>query len=127
MKVTYFDTGPIPIRFGVCFSEKSFLKEMKKLNMKQPDPWIMEKAHATTHTLFNSRYGRIIIVCLAPPKRWHTRDVTWGLLTHEAVHVYQRAVQGMHEEGLCMEFMAYCIQDWSQKLWLEWERQRKLV
>lgn len=67
MSIKYFETGPIPIKFGVCFSEKDFNKEMKGLGVVGFDPWLVEKSHATTHTLYSPRLGRIIIVCLAKP------------------------------------------------------------
>lgn len=122
--VTYFNTGPLPYYFGFTMKEKEFHKEFKRLGLKKR-PWLNPGAAATIHHLEHPRYGHCSIMCLGPTKG-RSQDEVWGLLTHEVVHAYQECVHAMRDKAPSDEFMAYVIQDWSQKVWLEYERQRKM-
>ena len=124
--ILYFNLGPIPLWFGFTARPKHFKQEMKRLGISNPPTFTHEGAPATAHYFTHPRNGLMVIVTIdkAQAKK-HSRDEVYGLLTHEAVHVYQRAIESMRDNSPSDEFMAYCIQDWSQKLWLAYEDDKR--
>jgi hypothetical protein len=107
-----------PYSIGLCQSEKSFLKELKRLKMPNklvPD-WIPEDKDAMVHYLEGKGKGeKCCIVCVRERKDTTPNEVI-GLLIHEAVHIWQWLTEEMNEKTPSTEFEAYAIQGIAQKL-----------
>lgn len=108
-----------PYCYGLCKSEKEFHKELKRLNVPRanwPDFLLTSHANATVH-FFEQRgdIGRSCIVCVGKLKN-RPRSQIFGLLTHEAVHIWQAIRDSIGEKYPSSEFEAYSIQTISQRL-----------
>jgi hypothetical protein len=113
-KIEYFNMAMIPLYFGFTTDKKAFDQEMKRLEIKDPPLWVGETP-ACTHSLVNSKTGKfIVIVCLDRSRLSKNRNAVQALLVHEAVHVWQHALESMHAETPHGEFEAYTIQYISQ-------------
>ena len=100
---------------ALCRDEASFIKECKRLNIKNIPPWVSELAHATTHFFYHSDDGQCIIVCISEDKK-RTKTAIYALLVHEAVHVVRARFRHMNEDKPGEEIEAYCIQNIAQTL-----------
>lgn len=107
----------MPIHFALCRDEKAFNKEMKRLKVPKEErpPFLVEGSHATVHHFENQDDGRISIVCLGTTKG-RTREQVYGLLVHEAVHIWQEVRKLINEKSPSSEFEAYAIQNIAQAL-----------
>lgn len=113
-KIKYFDLAMIPMYFGFTTDGKAFELEMRRLGVENP-PLFVGKTPAATHSLLNKKTGKIIsIVCLDLTRLKGDRNSLFALLVHEAVHVWQNALQAMGAETPHGEFEAYTIQYLSQ-------------
>lgn len=111
---------PFPY-FALCTSEAEFKREIKKRGVSMPMPFLGSKqAHATTHSFENSIGQTICIVCLGSTKG-RTRIEIYGLLIHEAVHIWQDAKLLMGEHSPSSEFEAYTVQFIAQQLMRAYE------
>lgn len=72
-------------------------------------------ANATTHYLFSKHGDASIIVTLSDYKDRDPIQVA-GLLTHEAVHIWQTIKEQINEKYPSREFEAYAIQQITQQL-----------
>lgn len=113
----YFDTGPLFISLGFTTKPKSYAKEMVRLGIKDPTPFVNSGSFATVHTLSHETNGICCIVCLDATimKKVHVTQLTC-LMAHESVHVLQRVREFMGEKCLGEEMEAYTIQWLTQKL-----------
>ncbi len=105
---------PLPY-YCLCTNEADYFKAMKHLKLKTPPPWLNTGAPATTHTLTKADGKLCCVVCIDVPKGT-TKGQVYGLLVHEAVHVWQQYCSGMGEHSPSIEFEAYTIQAISQAL-----------
>lgn len=104
-------------------TEKAYKAEMKLLGVENPNPWILEGSNATVHNM--QRGGDVMcVVCMPVNKDFSPADVT-AVLVHEAVHVWQAFASHIGERKPSDEFEAYAIQNISQTLIDEYQRQRK--
>ena len=78
---------------------------------------------ATTHHLETSDQAAHI-VCLRPEKK-HDGVETYGLLVHEAVHIWQAYRESIGEDKPGHECEAYIVQHISQELMASYDKQRK--
>jgi hypothetical protein len=107
----YLHMGPWPGYVGLCFDERVFQKEMKRLDVRQKVNFLgSERAHATLHHFVTSAGASCQILTLGPVKG-RTKEQVAGLIAHEAVHV----VQNMQEDiaggkSLGIEAEAYLVQ-----------------
>ena len=109
---------PFPY-FALCTSEAEFKREIKKRGVSMP--FLGSKhANASTHSFENSRGDTICIVCLGSTKG-RTRVEIYGLLIHEAVHIWQEAKADIGEHSPSSEFEAYTVQFIAQQLMQAYE------
>lgn len=107
-----------PYSFGLCRSEKDFQRALKRLGVPK-DQWPSfmktESADATVHYFECDGGGHCAIVCLRSTKG-RTKIEAYGLLTHEAVHIWQAIRDDIGEDRPSSEFEAYSIQAIAQHL-----------
>lgn len=125
MTITYKDFFGLKIWVGLTINEKSYAKEMKRMSISDPSPWLVNDSFATTHA-FNPMSGEekgkhIIIICI---KKNLTRFGAYGLLVHEAVHVMQTIKEIMREDKIGNEMEAYATQGISSFLWDTYEKMK---
>jgi hypothetical protein len=86
--IKYLHMGPWPGFVGLCFNERDFRKEMKRLDVQQEVDFLSgEHANAALHH-FVSKAGVCQILTLGPVKG-RSKEQVAGLIAHEAVHVIQ--------------------------------------
>lgn len=104
---------------GLCRTPKAFRRELKRLRIpanRRPD--FIKPDHADAAAHFFERKGdrgRCVIVCLGSTKGRSKIEV-YGLLTHEAVHIWQAIREDIGEHNPSSEFEAYSIQAIAQRL-----------
>jgi hypothetical protein len=113
--VPYFEIGPYPVQFGFTTKEKDFHLEMKRLEITEEVIFVREGATAATHYVWKDEL-LIIIVALKVPRKT-TRAQIYGLLIHEAVHVWQKILDHINEKTAPgREIEAYHIQTIAQAM-----------
>lgn len=126
MTLSYKDFFGLKIWVGITLNEKSYLKEMKRIGIKDPGPYLLDNAMAVTHFLYpqtgNEKGKHIMIVCISNKL---TKFGAYGLLVHEAVHVMQEIKEIMREEKIGREMEAYATQGVSCFLWNEYDELKK--
>lgn len=114
--------------FTLCTTEKLFKKALKHLRIPKNDrPPFLSNWHsnATAHYFEHRDEGKAsCVVCLGNTDGKDKAQI-FGLLTHEAVHIWQRVKEAIGEGAPSPEFEAYAIQSISQQLFSEYERQTK--
>jgi hypothetical protein len=107
-----------PIRVALCRDEDAYNCTVRALGIpvEERKPWLDESALACVHFVWDDRGELVALVCIGKVR--DRIDVS-AALTHEAVHIWQRAKQqlgatGEGEPGL--EFEAYAIQNISRNL-----------
>lgn len=115
-----------PMYFGLCLSEKAYLKEMKKMGIKNYGPFIKTpQSDATTHFFVDGKGNESVIVAMRSTKKVDPIAVA-GLLVHESVHIWQAIKEHIGESSPSSEFEAYSIQKISQELmWAYRELKKK--
>ena len=109
-----------PLYVALCLSEKKYLKEVKRMGIKNPPPWI-KTAHADATANFFTRDGKeSVIVCLRNHEN-HTGVEVAALLVHEAVHIWQAVRDIIGETSPSSEFEAYSVQQISLELMWAYE------
>lgn len=108
-----------PVRYALCLTEAQFHAKLKDAGIP-PARWsefIGQDELAVTHW-----HGRTVLVCLGSTKG-QTREQIYALLTHEAVHVWQRIRDIWGEDAPSQELEAYAIQGIAQELMESYKRQ----
>ena len=117
-KVTWLNRSlSIGPYYCLCLSEKEYSYALDYLSIPQNDrdTFIPHDKFACVHT-FNCSGGQIAcIVCLSVDKKVEQTFV-YGLLVHEAVHIWQQHIEHIGENSPSYEFEAYAIQMISQSL-----------
>jgi hypothetical protein len=118
--IAYKDFFGLKIWVGLIISDKAYAKEMKRLGLKNPNPFVVEGASATTHYLdpSSAKSKHICLICIKPDL---TRFGAYGLLVHEAVHVMQRIKEIFREDKIGAEMEAYATQGICSFLWEEYD------
>ena len=106
--VTYLSMGAVPVYVGYCPSEKAWIKEMKRLGVKDPPDWVTKGASGTMHTFVSEERMDTCIICVDPVKGRGVEKL--GLLVHESTHVVQQIKETMGEEKWGRETEAYLMQ-----------------
>lgn len=126
----YFDTGPVPLFVGLCRSEKDFAREMRRLAIKEPPPFLIPGKPACTHHFaaqhIVTRKMATSLVCVDPVWRPKYLSEFFGILAHEAAHVWQHAQECMAGGHQGNEIEAYAIQWFTQCLFFEFNKGRVL-
>jgi hypothetical protein len=102
---------------GICFSEKDFQRELRRMKVPPSmwSSWLSDKALATTHHLVTEKGSRASIVCVPIRTDMEGVDIA-ALLMHEAVHVLQEYLDFIGEAQVGRETQAYAIQSISTHL-----------
>jgi hypothetical protein len=111
----YINMGMLPAFFGFTTDEKVFSKEMRRLKVGNPPPFVGDGAHATTHIFDRPDVSEIVILVCMRKSRAH-KIPQYALLVHEAVHVWGCVLKHMNAEWTGGEFDAYGIQFISQRM-----------
>ena len=111
-RIAYFNMGAWPVYVGFTTDEKAFAREMKRLDIDDPDFLGHENAGATTHMYTAKGKSDTYIITIVPfNARKVSREQYAAILAHEAMHVVQdmrrRLAKG---ESLGDEAEAYLIQ-----------------
>lgn len=114
-KITYCDDTLIKsqVIYGLCKTEKALKKELKRLKVKSKCDFLLYGSNATTH-FFENNGKFVAIVCI--DNEHLTKIESYGLLIHEAVHIWQKNKESMGEDSPSEEFEAYSIQCIAQRL-----------
>jgi len=110
-----------PYCIGLCQKESHFKKELKRIKVP-PEMWPkwIRKGNATVH--FFEKGDSNDKFCLVCIEKGGKRYQTYGLLIHEAVHVWQRIRKALNEKRPSKEFEAYSIQMIAQCLIAAYKR-----
>ena len=115
--------------YRLCVTEKEFHKELKRLKLaKSVWPKFLKSTHAnaTTH-YFEAPSGELCaIVCMpADEAEKRSNDAIYGLLVHEAMHIWRVCREAIGEDHPSAEVEAYAMQRISQNLIHSWMEQTK--
>lgn len=112
-----------PIYYALCTSQKAYDKELKRMKRRSEPGILNDHSGATTNFMQNVDGKQCAIVCLFN----HSYDYEQiaSLLTHEAVHIFQRIRENIGERDPSAEFEAYCIQRITQNLLYAYKEQVK--
>jgi hypothetical protein len=122
--ISYKDFFGLKVWVGITLTEKAYAKEMARLKIAAPRPFLNTGSSATTHYLDpdSASSKHICLICI---KSNLTRFGAYGLLVHEAVHVMQRIKEIFNEDKIGMEMEAYATQGITSFLWNEYDNQKK--
>jgi hypothetical protein len=78
------------VQYALCLSQSEYAREMKRLKVEQPTPFLIEGKSATTHFFYPKDDGNkcVAVVCLKPEPDMDAIAIA-TLLVHEAVHIWQ--------------------------------------
>lgn len=93
---------------GIAFTEKSYLKECKRLNIKEP-PAFIQKA-AAVRCFIKDDSSMTLVICFDPLKEKLHKNQISAILAHEAVHVSDYIFENIGEDKPGMETRAYLVQ-----------------
>lgn len=107
----YLNMGPWPGFIGLCFDEKVFHREMKRLGIEDPGGFLAHEHAAATLHHFTGKEGQVVYLMSVGPIKGKSKEMVAGLIAHEAMHV----IQGMQVDfaggkTLGGEAEAYLIQ-----------------
>lgn len=99
----------------LCLSAEEYRAAMHHLKIFDMPAWVNDGASATAHACQNDVGDLVVIVCM---RDWEDLELveSIGLLTHEAVHVWQQWCDRYGETHPGAEQEAYAIQSISQEL-----------
>lgn len=114
---------PTPFKWGLSTSQADFNRKLKWMGLSTFN-YVSHGAHATTHSFQDDSGAEVLIVSVGPSLDKTIEDV-YGLLVHEAVHVWQAARESIGEKEPSGEFEAYAIQNIAQTLMEAWRKKMK--
>ena len=115
---------PFPF-FGLCRTEADLSKALKKLKISDPCPFKASSgANASTHTFEWNESDVVCIVTLGSTKGFNRHQI-YGLLAHEAMHVWQKTREMIGEKEPSSEFEAYSMQFICTQLFKAYEELKK--
>ncbi len=112
----------------LCTTEKLFKKTLKCLNIAKKDrPEFLSawSSSATAHFFEHREDKKASVVICVGSTEGKTLIQVHALLVHESVHIWQEIKAYLGETNPSVELEAYAIQNISQQLMLEYERQTK--
>lgn len=115
-----------PVYIGICFTEKAYLHEMKRLSVKDYDVWISPTAGATCHT-FTTTSLHTFLICIDGIEAIKNKRVlveVYGMIVHEVTHVLQGLLEYINERNPGHEMEAYFMQTVSQYFFQEYDKFR---
>lgn len=112
-------------RSVLCLSRADYLKAVAHCNVQNPEPWLIPDQAACVH-VWECDGSLVCVVCMDPPEDFDGIDIA-ALLTHEAVHVFQRLCDFIGETHPSREFEAYSIEHIAERLMREYARRKRLA
>ena len=112
-------------KYALCLSRVEYHKALKKMNVpiEEWGEFVPQGSNACTQ-IFEFDNWPLFLVCLGSTKGQLAAQI-YGLLVHEAVHVWQRYCERIGEHNPGLETEAYAIQRISQSLIYEYMQRRK--
>ena len=104
--------------YALFLDEQAYHDELRDLEIPERDwpPFISTpQADATTHHIKMPSGKQLALVCMRNASA-HSPASVYGLLIHEAVHIWQEHVEHIGEFNESREFEAYAIQRIAQEL-----------
>ena len=114
--------------FTLCTSEKLFKKAMKHLRIpKKSRPAFVSDwlSNGTVHFFDNTNDRQKSAVICIRGGNGRNRAEIYGLLVHEAMHLWREVRETLGEREPSSEFEAYAVQNIAQQLFRELDRQTK--
>jgi hypothetical protein len=109
-----------PYSYALCLKEHAFKREMRRLKIpKRSRPHYLNSptANATVHFFEKTNdIDKCAIVCLGRIPKATSREQVYGILVHEAVHIWQACRDDLGEKYPASEQEAYAIQRIAQSL-----------
>lgn len=119
--VVWFDMGAMPFNFGFTMSEKAFNEKMKLMKVDEPPSFLINNSAGTTHHFSGLRGMDTALVCIDYNKvKRHEREIIYGLMVHESVHVLDYLLESMNDKNPSAEFKAYTVQGVAQFLFYQY-------
>ena len=116
-----------PYYYVLCLCEGDFHRELKRLKVPQATwPPFVRPGYGGQVAFFDVRGKSVAIVNISIQKRC-TREEVYGLLIHEAVHLWQALRENMQEHSPASEQEAYIIQHLAQQLMCSYRDQTKRI
>lgn len=103
--------------YALCLDQKDFDYTLKKMGVGPVPMLASSQANATAHWFVSNGGKECVIVTMRPDHTKYSMTQIFGLLTHEAVHVWQFYCESIGEKTPGKEQEAYSIQHISQNLW----------
>lgn len=116
-----------PVHYGLCLSEEAYYAELKRLKIpeREWDDFLQSwHASATAHHFECREAGKYAVIVSLGPTNGRTREEIYGLLVHEAVHVWQQIKRLLGEDHPGVEQEAYSIQRIAQELMVSYREQK---
>lgn len=115
-----------PYCYSLCLDEAAFEKELKRLKIpKRMRPAFLSNSHCNATVDFFEKRGGIDLCCIVrmrPPKD-RIREEIYGVLVHEAVHIWQACREYIGEKFPASEQEAYSIQRIAMSLMVSYRDQ----
>lgn len=112
----------LPCYYRLVLTEKDFKSELKRMKMNHVDYIKNPQSHAVCQFFEGKDGKRIVLVCLREGMKFSAVEI-YGLLVHEAVHIFQDWCEHVGENSVGKETQAYAIQSISQELILSYNQQ----
>ena len=118
-----------PYCYRLCITEKDFHAELKRLGLsKEHWPEFLKSTHANATTnFFQSKDGQFcaIVNLRKEDGLKRKKSEVYGLLIHEAMHIWREGREHLGEFSPSSELEAYAVQRLAQNLIWSWRKQVK--
>lgn len=117
-----------PYCYALCLDEKAFAAEQKRLKIPKRDRVDFSKTESCDATVHYFAKGDGVEKCAIVTMRkikGRSREQIYGLLVHEAVHIWQAVREELGEKFPASEQEAYAIQRIAQSLMTSYKEQAK--
>ena len=116
----------LPFYYCLVITERDYERELKRLKIARKDwPSYTNSVHANATAHFFSRTNSTDECCIVTLRNWKRikKVAVFGILVHEAVHIWQEMRDKIGERFPSPEFEAYAIQRIAQNLMHSFEEQ----
>lgn len=115
-----------PYCYALCLDAKSFERELKRLKVpKHKRPPFLSNSHCNASVDFFEETDGVGLCCIVrmKPGEARIREEVYGVLVHEAVHIWQACREYIGEASPAAEQEAYAIQRIAQSLMYSYKEQ----
>lgn len=120
MSATWLERALIshPHYIALCLRPKDFERELKKLKVPKSErpPYHSRPGVDCTVWTIEAKGGKVCSFVNLGPCKGRSREEVYGLLVHEAVHLWQQWRDHAGERAPSIEFEAYAVQALAQNL-----------